>query len=438
MRKEDVFVILNDWNFWNTDLQTGVSRPVYVKKLLSYLDTNQVITVTGPRRGGKTYVMRQTVKELMVRGVDKRRILMVNFEDQRFINLDVALIDRIISVYKEFMPCEGMPYLFFDEIQEIPGWERWVRAAHELGKAKIVLSGSNARLLSVELGTLLTGRHLDVTVYPLSFRETLSFHSLPDDVHSLVLRQNELNIELRGFMESGGFPEVTLSEHKKDILLAYYDDIVYKDLYRRFKVRKYTDMKNALHYYLSIISSLTTFTSMEKHLSLTASTIKKFTGYFEQVYLIFLLKRFSFKVREQDKNPQKVYAVDTGLANTVGFRFSSNYGRIAENLVFIELKRRIAARPDIELFYWKDQYHHEVDFVIKKGLTDYSLLQVCWEMQSPDTRDREMRSLQKAMKEFRVNTARVITAELEHQEQTEQGIVHFVPLMKWLLEEFVI
>jgi len=307
---------------------------------------------------------------------------------------------------------------------------------HELKKAKIIVSGSNAHLLSRELGTLLTGRHIDLNVFPLSFTEYLLFNNIEIKTSLDVDRKKtEIMGLFRKYMENGSFPEVALSDKKSEVLLNYFDDLLTKDLIKRFRVRKTKAMKALIKYYLSNAGNLMTFSSIEKYLEITSDTIEKFSGFLEDVYLIFQLKRFSFKVKEQEKSPRKIYAIDTGLCNAVGFRFSENVGRLAENIVYLALKRKQILSSNIELFYWKDVQHREVDFVIKDGLDVTNLIQVCWNMRDEKTKNRELRSLQKAMKELKVDKAIIITEDAEGEEKLNGFTVKTVPLWKWLLAE---
>lgn len=436
MDKNEVLAVLNDWNIWRGEQDTGIGRSVYLDRLEALMGSNQVITITGPRRAGKSYLMRQMARRLFEQGVKKENLLFVNFEDPRFTSLDTKLMTQIYDVYKEFLSPTGTPYIFLDEAQEVEGWEKWVRMMHELKKAKIVVSGSNAHLLSRELGTLLTGRHLDLAVFPLSFQEFLAFNKMeaksPLDVAG---REAEINGFIRKYIESGSFPEVALSDKKREILLNYFEDLLTKDLLKRYRVRKPHVMKSLIKYYLSNAGNLSTFMSAERFLHASSDTIEKFAGYFEDVYLIFFLKRFSFKIKEQEKSPRKVYAIDTGLCNAVGFRFSENIGKLAENIVFITLKRKQALNPQIELFYWKDAQHREVDFVVKDGLKLIRLIQVCWDIREEKTKNREFRSLAKAMKELNISTAVIITEETEGEEDLNGNTVSLIPLWKWLLVE---
>jgi len=434
MNKNEVIKILYDWNFWDKDLDTGIERNVYVDRLVKYLGTGLVCVITGARRSGKSYIMRQTVKRLINNGVRRNEILVINFEDPRLPKLDVSMLQKIYEIYLEFLSPKGKPYIFLDEIQEVDGWEKWVRTMRELKKAKIVVSGSNAKLLSKELSTLLTGIHIDLNVYPLSFEEFLFFNNFRlTNNFEVETKQTEIKSLLRKYIEFGSFPEVVLNEQKKEILIRYYEDVMNKDLIKRYKIRKTEEIKSLAKYYFTNISNLTTFTSLEKHLKISSDTIEKFSIYFEDAYILFLLKRFSYKVKQQDKSPKKIYCIDTGLANTVGFRFSENLGRLAENIVFLKLKKETLNNPDLEIFYWKDEYHKEVDFVIKEKLKITQLIQVCWNIEDEMTKKREINSLVKAMDEFKLKEGLIITEDFESEKKLNGKKIIFLPLWKWLL-----
>lgn len=434
MDKNEILDILEEWNFWKADLETGIFREGYLAKLKQYLETKQILAITGARRSGKSFIMRQLAKGLITAGKSKNEALIINFEDPRFVELNLELLEQIYETYLEFLTPKGMPYIFLDEVQEIEGWEKWVRMVQELQKAKLVISGSNAKLLSKELGTLLTGRHLDITVFPLSFQEYLSFHKIfLKDKLDIVSKKVQLKSLLRQYIEFGAFPEVVLSTQKQAILLSYFDDILTKDLIRRYNIRKSNRLKALAKYYLSNISSLVTFSSLRKLLGVSTDTIEKFSGYLENAYLVFFLQRFSFKVKEQQKSPRKLYCVDTGLSNAVGFRFSRNLGRLAENIVFLELKRRQIENPELELYYWKDVQHRETDFVLKQGLKVTQLIQVCWQLTEPKTKAREIKSLIRAMDEFSLKQGLVITEDYEQKTLINNKEIFFIPLWKWLL-----
>lgn len=434
MDKFEILTILEDWNFWKKELNTGVIRNLYLEKLKKNITTNQIITITGARRSGKSFIMRQLAKKLADEGIDKKQILMVNFEDPRFIQLDTKLLQKIYETYLESLNPAGIPYIFLDEIQEVTNWEKWVRMMHELGKAKIIISGSNAKLLSKELSTLLTGRHIDITVFPLSFREFLFFNNIElKEELDVINKKIEINRLLKEYFEFGSFPEVVLNTQKEEILLSYFDDIVNKDLVKRYRIRKPEKLKNLIMFYLSNISSQISFNTLKNHLLISTGTVENFSNYLETVYLTFFLKRFSFKIKEQEKSPRKVYAIDSGLSNIVGFRFSQNIGKIAENLVFLELLRKKAENPKIELYYWKNQRHQEVDFVIKEGFRIKNLIQVSWDINKLNTKKREINSLLKALEEIKLKEGTIITEDYEGEEYIKGKKIKYLPLWKWLL-----
>jgi len=435
MNKNEIIEILQDWNFWKKDLEVGIERTVYLDKLKSFLKTGQIVTITGARRAGKSFLMRQLIRSLISEGVNRSNILMVNFEDPRFTELDAKTLQRLYGVYLEFLNPEGEVFIFLDEVQEVFEWERWVRAIHELNKARLVVSGSNAKLLDKELSTLLTGIHIDLVVFPLSFKEYLAFNRIDlKDRLDFVSKRVEIEGFFRKYFEWGSFPEVVLlSSERKQILLHYFDDIINKDLIRRYRIRKSESLNSLARFYLANISSSITFNSLEKFLDISADTVEKFSCYLEDAYLLFFLKRFSFKVKEQEKSPRKVYAIDTGLANTIGFRFSQNLGGLAENIVFLELvRRRVLEKNNLELYYWKDPQHREVDFVVKESLNVTQVLQVCWEINRPETKIREIKALLKAMEKLKLNEGFVITQDLEKEESIRDKKIRYVPLWRWL------
>lgn len=433
MKKDEIYAILNDWNLWNHRLKTGVERPVYLRKLQSILPSGQVAVITGPRRSGKSFVMRQLAQGLVDNGVPANQILLVNFEDPRFSPLNAGLLQEIFETYLEYMRPAGKPYIFLDEIQEVDQWEKWVRTVHELNKAVIVISGSNAKLLSAELSTVLTGRHLDVRVLPLSFSEFLLFNDLNlREQNDIVLNQSRVNGLWNDYLTNGGFPETVMSDNKKEILLHYFDDLAEKDLARRYHLRKADKIKELARFYLSNTARPTTFTSVGKFLGITAATAERFSHYLENAFLCFFLRRFSFTVKEQTKSPRKVYSVDTGLSRAVGFESSPNIGWHAENAVFLELLRRQSDNPDLELFYWKDVQHHEVDFVLKEKGRVTKLIQVVWDMSNQKVREREKKNLLKAMAELKCQNGLVLTADFAGEEYVDGLKVVYKKITDWL------
>lgn len=432
-----ILEILEDWNFWKRDLNIGIPRPMYLERLFSFLSERQIIVITGPRRSGKSFLMRQMMHELISRGTPKEQVLMVNFEDPRFENLDTKLLDQIFVTYQKFVSNGKTSYIFLDEIQEVKNWEKWVRTMHELEKAKIVISGSNASLLSKELATLLTGRHIDQIVLPLSFEEYLLFQNFDLPLESRTLLRNEeiisIKKHLRDYLEFGGFPEVVLSLQKTELLMRYFEDILSRDIRQRYHIRKFEELKSLLRFYLTNISCPVTFHSLEKFLHLSEDTVARFSLHAESAFLFFFLKRFSPKIKEQEKSPRKVYASDLGLAHAIGFRMSENFGRSMENLVFLELFRKKSFSHSMELYYWKDQHHYEGDFLIKNGQKIEEVFQVTANIQELRTKKREIESLSKALDSSCLDQGKIITYEEEDEETFRGKKIFFIPLWKWLL-----
>ena len=436
MDKNEIIKIFGDWNFWDKDLNTGINRPYYLDKIKNFHESSHIIVITGARRSGKSFIMRQTAKALIKGGIRKNNILIVNFEDPRFVELNTKTLQQVYDVYLEFLNPQEKSYLFLDEIQEVKDWEKWVRTIHELDKAKIIISGSNAKLLSRELSTLLTGRHLDLVIFPLSFKEFLKFKNVDlSKRFEIVNKEIEIKRLLREYIEFGSFPEVVLGGEKRQILLNYFEDLLNKDIVRRFKIRKSKELVSLAKFYLGNISSLITFSSLERTLNITADTVEKFSRYLEDTFILFFLKRFSYKFKEPEKSPRKVYAIDVGLANTIGFRFSQNMGRLAENLVFLELKRKEMLGSNLEIYYWKDVNHREVDFLLKENLKVRQLIQVCWEVNRPETKNREIRALLKAMKEFNLEEGLIITDDYKAEENIKGKKINYIPLWEWYLKE---
>jgi predicted AAA+ superfamily ATPase len=218
-------------------------------------------------------------------------------------------------------------------------------------------------------------------------------------------------------------------------LLNYFEDILYKDLINRYGIRKIQDLKSLAKYYVSNPSTLTTFNALKKFLKLSLATLDKFSFYLESAYLIYFLKRYSQKVKLQEKSPRKIYALDTGLANTLGFKFIEDRGHMAENLVFLELNRRKIYNKQWELYYWKDDSHREVDFLIKEGASIKQAIQVCWSFSHFKTREREIKSLLLCLEELKLKEGFILT-EAQEEKLTLKGFTIYIkPIHQWLLEE---
>ena len=436
MQKDALLEILSDWNFWAKEIDTGIKREEYVKKIIDLITkTDQIVCIAGVRRCGKSTIIKQIAKELIKDSIEKENTLIVNFEDERFSKRNLETLIDIYDCYLEKVGPNAKPFVFLDEIQNVLEWERFVRGKHEKKEANIVVSGSSSKLLSAELATLLTGRHLTFNIYPLSFKEFLSFKKLQINSEiDIVTKRTEIKRLLQEYLEFGGFPEIVLSSEKKRVLLSYFETIISRDIIERFNIRERAKIKTLAKFYLTNVSSLVTYNKVSKFIDVPLTTVERFSEYLETANLIFFIKKFSYSLKEQEKTPRKVYSIDSGLSNTIGFRFVKNFGKIMENIVLLELKKRQTFNPGIEIFYWKDYQQREVDFVLKDGEKVKQLIQVCYNMDDMNTKERELRSLLKAMDEFKLKEGVVITEDFEDEEKIDGKKVSYTPLWKWLLE----
>jgi predicted AAA+ superfamily ATPase len=437
MEKARMVEVLSKWNFWSRDLEVGILRRDYVDALLKFAKAGKIVSIVGVRRSGKTTLMKQMAKLLMDEGTNRGDLLIVNFEEPEFVGADVGLLQRMYEAYLEIVKPAGKPFVFLDEIQNVDGWERFVRSLNERGEAFVTISGSSSKLLSRELASVLTGRQIYFEVLPLSFKEFLSFKGMEIRGAKDVLL-NSLGIKrlFREYMEIGGFPEVVLSEDpdfRTRTLRSYYEDILGRDVVQRFGVRKPDKLKALARFYLTNVSSPVSFRRISGSIQLPTETVRRFSSYLETANLVFFVKRFSWSVKEQENSPRKVYSIDVGLSNAIGFRFRENLGKLAENLVALELRRRQVQHPDLEFFYWKDETQLEVDFVIKEGLRVQGLLQVCWDPSEEETRRREVRGLVKAMDEFELHEGLVLTEDFEGEEEVKGKKILYKPVWSWLL-----
>jgi len=430
MLKEKIFEILTDWNFWDKEQASGVLRDSYLDRLI-HLQNNHILVIVGARRAGKSTLMKQYIKRLFLSGVQNRDTLFVNLEETRFAgSLSLELLQDIYETFLQYLQPSKKPYIFLDEVQNIPQWERFVRSLQERDEANIIVSGSNSKLLSAEFGTLLTGRYLSIEVFPLSFKEFLTFKGirLKDQLHLIQERMKIKNLLIE-YITNGGFPQVVLSQPKKELLATYFNDIITRDIVYRFRIRNIQTLQALANYYLTSISSPITFNKIKNFLNLPLDTVERFSYYLSYAYLFFFVHRFSYSSKEKEKSPRKVYCIDTGLRNALGVSFSEDYGRNLENIVFLELKRR-----GNEIYYWKDNAGKEVDFVISSGKKVIELIQVCWDVEDIDVKRREILPLLKAMEEFKLPQAQIVTSEFEGEDEFKDKRIRFVPLWKWLLK----
>ncbi|MFH1636983.1 MAG: ATP-binding protein [Candidatus Woesearchaeota archaeon] len=406
--------ILGQWKaFWKKEI---IHREIADK--ISKSISKEIIDLVGVRRSGKSTTLALIIKKLKL---DEEDVLYVNFEDPAFVNYyGLELLDKIWEAYNIEVNPKKKPYLFFDEIQVIPRWEKWVRKIRDLELAHVFVTGSSSKLLSKEFGTALTGRHLSFTVYPLSFGEYIRFKGLkiPKPLHE---KKVALKRALKSYLIGGGFPEVTLTGNQ-DLLKDYFEDILYKDIVLRHEIRDVNSLRKLANFCMTNISSPITYNSIKKQYGLSLDSVRSYLSYMEEAFLLFLVPVFSYSLKVQEFSPKKVYCIDNGLRNAVSFKFSKDEGKLAENLVFLELKRR-----GKEVYYWKGK--NEVDFVLNERGGSLVAINVTY---SDNIEKRELDSLKEFKDKFTNKAGRLIllTKDLEKKE----GCIEFIPLWKWLSE----
>ncbi len=320
--------------------------------------------ITGMRRCGKSILAFLLTKD--------KNSAYVNFEDER-LNIEAKELNAVLEAIYELKG--DVEFIVFDEIQNVEGWERFV--ARLLTRKKIIITGSNARLLSRELATFLTGRHIDYKLFPFSFREFLVFNNFKPNPY-LTKDIAKTKKMLREYLEIGGLP--LAYKHGRRFVSETYGDIIERDVIQRYRIKYRKLLKNLALYYVSNFSSYISFNGLKKLFKVkNVETVKNYSEYISNAYLLIFLRRFSFRLKEQEIAPKKVYCMDNGIITTMSFRFSKNFGRLMENLVAIELERKKSYWfAGQEIYYWKDYRQREVDFVVMDGFRVKRLIRVTY------------------------------------------------------------
>lgn len=433
LSSHNIIEALNVWNFWNGRVEHFVYRNVYLKKIDLFKSSKEIIVLKGIRRSGKSSLLYLEIESLIKSGVSTENILFVNFEEPKFSNyLDVSLLDAVYESYLEFLNPKGQIYIFLDEVQVVDGWEKWVLKMYETHKnVQLYVTGSSSKLLSSEFSTALSGRHLSVDVYPLSFREFLVFKEIiVTKKLDLISKNLEIKKAFTEYLKWGGFPKISTLEKelvKKSELISYYDTIILKDIIQRHSLSYSSDLKKLSLYLLSNVSKLYSINKL-KNLNLGAyDTIKKYIEYLKETYVIFDVELYDVSLKKQLINPKKIYCIDTGLLQAVSFRFSEDYGRLLENCVYVELKRK-----DLEVYYHRQK--KECDFVIKSDNSIVSAIQVSASLEDEDTRKREIEGLLDACRTYNLKEGLILTKEEEEEYFIEGVKISIVPVYKWLLK----
>lgn len=403
--------------FWQRD--TGIER-----KQLSEIERSahlpHAVIISGLRRVGKSTLLAQLAHRL---GVEA--FFYINFEDDRFLGFEA---EDANDLYQALLEIFGERKIFvLDEVQNIPGWEHFVRRFMEMG-FKFYITGSNASLLSRELGTRLTGRYVPVELFPFSFLEFLNFRAYPvPDLGRLTTAETaRLQKHLDEYLQLGGIPD-PLKYPELPLLRTLYDDVLYRDIATRYRIEEVRALKELAFYLISNPTSQISFNKLKEQFRLgSVNTIKNYIEYLENSWLIFTLNVYDYSVKRQQIAAKKVYCIDTGLINAVGFNFSPNTGKLLENVVFLALRRKTS-----EIYYFSTPAGYQVDFYLPETR---QLIQVAQNMDHPATREREIRALMDAMRAINLSNGMILSSSNMDSVTENSATITIRSQAEWLLE----
>jgi len=386
------------------------------KKYIAYPNA---LLISGVRRAGKSFYSHLLAQS--------KKYAFLSFDDERLLELKSndfnSVLECFYDLYGEF------DFILFDEIQNVKGWELFINRLRN--KYKIIITGSNANLMSKELATHLTGRFIDFTLFPLNFAEYLDFKGLKLSKTSAysTKEKSEIIKIFNNYLFNSGFFEYY--KFGKEFLRNLWRSIIEKDIIVRYGVRHPVLIEELALLLLNSFSCKVSKSNLARHLKIkSVNTVSDYMKYLENSFLIFTVNKFSFKIKEQLATYKKLYVMDNGFINSLGFNVSENRGRLLENLAAIELKRR-ALRDNFELYYW-DDFHFECDFIIKKGKAVEMAYQVCTEL-TVNNRKRELDGLVAAMKEFKLKKGIILTDSTEEEIKIDAFKISVIPAWKWIL-----
>ncbi|MBI3033278.1 ATP-binding protein [Candidatus Woesearchaeota archaeon] len=402
-----------------------LQRPLGVERTILNLIKKKaklphVVVLTGLRRSGKSTLLRQLIKK-QYNDLD---FYYVNFEDERLFNFNA---EDFNIIYETLVELFGEKKTFFiDEIQNIAHFENFVRRFYDEG-FKFFITGSSAKLLSKEIGTKLTGRHIDIIVRPFSFREFLVARKFSVDKDALfrTVSKAEIKKHFTVFLVEGGMPEYVHFQDP-DILTRVYEDIVVKDVIVIYNVDGVTELKELYRYLITTISQRFSYNSLKKFIKInSANTIKKYIDYLEETYFVSQVSKFDYSFKKQIINDKKIYVVDNGFISKISTKFTKDDGWLLENVVFTELKNKG------EVFYFSEKF--ECDFVVAENKVVKEVVQVCWNL-TEINKERELNGLLEAMDKFKIKTGLILTNDDEQEIEINKKKIIVKPVWKWLLE----
>ncbi len=393
-----------------------------------------IIPLTGPRRSGKTFYMYDLIlNKLRIRDED---FIFMNFEDPQLIGANITDIMNAVNIHEE-LHGKKPRYIFLDEVQNVQRWESAIRGLYESGEHFIFVSGSSSKLLSKEITTSLRGRTLAYAILPLSFREYLSFKKIQVRSFPSTSEENRLKNHLRNYLKYGGFPDIVFENQLAErFFREYLDLVVFRDVVERHGIKNVFIIKfmvrSLLMSFSKHFSVHSIFNSLKSQgIKVSKKTLYNYLSYLEEAFFVFFNRKFSYSLKESELSIPKVFINDTGLVNFSVPGFSENMGRLMENAVFLELKRRQNREPFTGIYYYRGR--GEVDFIVTKNAKPTELIQVCYGIEDVKTKEREIKALLDASKKLVCKNLLILTWDYEGDETFKNRKIKFTPLWKWLL-----
>ncbi len=397
-------------------------------------ELKKAVTIIGPRRSGKTYLLLSQFQR-----IHNAPKIFFPLDDDRIYPPTLNDLDISLKVLKELYPdSAARPYLFFDEIQEVPKWELFIKRVVERESALVYVTGSSSRLLSKEIATELRGRTITYELFPFNFKEIMRINGLHAEKFITTSEESKIKKLVKDYLTFGGFPEVVLKEEKRKILTEYADIMFYRDFVERYRVK---NLRVARVFFNLLFNSFAKGISVNKIFNFMKSQgiktsrnmLYNYLEYLHDAYLIFPLRKFSYSLKEIEQTVPKMYSIDNGLTSVFNTEFQENIGRLMENAVFIEMRKNgLVENKDI--FYYKTTDGKEADFAIKEGSHFKQLIQVCYDISDISTKEREIKGLFKASEELKCNNLLVITWNYDGEETVDEKKIIYLPLWKWFLK----
>ena len=427
MKKNSIKQIIVD--FHKEPLPNVIERNVKIP-----IGSNKIISLIGVRRAGKTFTLIQIMHQLLKKNIKKNKIIYINFEDER-LDLKADELELIIQAYAELYPNNNFKecYIFFDEIQVVENWEKFVRRIYDTLTKNIFITGSNSKLLSREIATSLRGRTLSYEIFPLDFKEFLKFKNVKPDFYHTTTKAKIVNLFYE-YLTYGGFPEIIFLDNKElkiKTLQNYFEVMLYKDLVERYEIKQITLLKFFLKRLFEQITSPVSINKIYNDVKSQGYKISKdrlyeFAEYIENIYIGLFSKKYSISILKTEFSAKKFYTIDNGLLNAVTFKYSQDYGKLFENLVFMELKK---AGKDV--FYYKNR--KECDFLYFENNTPL-LVQACFDTSEKNTLNREIESLKSIMEFFNIKKGYIVTGDTENIIKNKNFEIELIPFYRFCFD----